>query len=103
MSYRRLLPGLLLLVLFAGPAVGGDVAAGKAKSTACSGCHGPDGNSTSQRWPKLAGQHEAYLIKQMVAFKAGERHDPIMKAIMQAFSDTDIANLAAYFAAQQGR
>ena len=58
------------------PAHAGDPEAGKRKAIVCSACHGPDGNSINPLWPKLAGQHAAYLTKQMKAFRSGERKDP---------------------------
>ena len=103
MTLRHTLLGLMLLMAMAADVASADLVAGEARAKACIGCHGQEGVSTSPRWPKLAGQHEAYLVQQMQAFKAGERRDPIMKAIMGAFSDRDIENMAAYFAAQKAR
>ncbi|MFA9421622.1 MAG: cytochrome c [Gammaproteobacteria bacterium] len=80
---------------------GGDVAAGKAKSATCTACHGADGNSVNPVWPKLAGQHVAYLEKQIKDFRDGKRKDPMMSAMAASLSDADISNLAAYFAAQK--
>jgi cytochrome c553 len=79
----------------------GDVAAGKAKSATCVACHGPDGNSVNPIWPKLAGQHAAYLEKQIKDFRDGKRKDPMMTPMVAPLSDADISNLAAYFAAQK--
>ena len=79
----------------------GDAAAGKAKAAVCAACHGADGNSINGMWPKLAGQHEAYLTKSMKAFRSGERKEPTMNAMAKPLSDADIENLAAYFAAQK--
>lgn len=84
----------------AGTAHAGDAAAGKAKSATCAGCHGPDGNSPTPMYPKIAGQHEQYLVKSMKAYKTGDRSDATMKAMMAPLSDTDIENLAAYYASQ---
>ena len=81
----------------------GDAAAGKAKSMVCAGCHGMDGNSSNAMWPNIAGQHEAYLAKQLRAFKSGERKDAQMAPIMGTLSDEDIANVAAYFASQKAK
>ena len=50
----------------------GDAAKGKSLSATCAACHGADGNSTNPEWPKLAGQHESYLLKQLQNFKAGQ-------------------------------
>lgn len=77
-----------------------DSEAGKAKSALCAGCHGVDGNSTNGVWPKLAGQHASYLEKQIHEFKDGTRADPVMMGMVAALSDTDIADISAYFASQ---
>lgn len=77
-----------------------DIKAGKAKSATCVACHGPAGISVNPLWPNLAGQHEAYLAKQIKAFRDGERKDPLMTPMVAGLSDADIANLAAYYAAQ---
>ena len=82
-------------------AMAGDAAAGKAKSALCASCHGPTGISMSPIWPNLAGQKEQYLIKQITAFRDGTRTDPMMAPMVAALSDTDIENLAAYFASQK--
>jgi cytochrome c553 len=83
----------------------GDVEAGKAKSQTCAACHGADGNSTLTNYPKLAGQHEAYLEKQLQDLKLGMvsggkqgRLDPVMSAMAMPLSDQDMADLAAYYA-----
>jgi len=81
----------------------GDAAAGKAKSTVCAACHGADGNSLVPTFPKLAGQHAAYLEAQLKAFKAGTRVNPIMTAQAAPLSDADMANLAAYFSSQPAK
>jgi len=76
---------------------GGDAAAGKAKTGTCVGCHGAAGVSANPVWPNLAGQKEAYLLKQMKDFKAGTRKDPLMTPMAKPLSDADMANLAAYY------
>jgi len=76
----------------------GNIKNGKEKSVACVGCHGVNGIGLSSEFPNLAGQKEAYLVKQLKAFKSGARVDPSMKAMAGALSDTDIENLAAYYA-----
>lgn len=90
----------LLGCLASATASAGDPAAGKAKAAACFGCHGMNGISVNPLWPNLAGQHEQYLVKQLQAFKAGERSDPNMTALSQALSDQDMADIAAWFASQ---
>lgn len=93
---------LITALLFASAsAMAGDVAAGKAKSAICASCHGAAGKSLNPLWPNLAGQKEQYLAKQIKAFRDGTRKDPMMAPMVAALSDDDIANLAAYYAAQQ--
>jgi len=79
------------------------IAQGEIKSVTCVACHQADGNSIVPAWPKLAGQHEAYLLKQLKAFHAGEtgpRNEPSMYAMVAALTDEDFKALAAYYAAQ---
>lgn len=66
-------------------------------SNTCIACHGQSGISNNQIWPNLAGQKEGYLVKQLKAFKAGDRKDPMMSAMVQNLSDADIELLAKYF------
>ncbi len=75
-----------------------DAAAGKAKAGMCAACHGAKGISAIPMYPNLAGQKEAYLLKQMKAFKSGTRKDPVMAPMVMALSDADMANLSAYYA-----
>lgn len=75
----------------------GDAAAGKAKAATCAGCHGAAGVSANPLWPNLAGQKDAYLVKQIKAFRDGTRTDPMMSPMAKPLSDADIENLAAYF------
>ena len=89
----------LLLSVSAGAA--GDAAAGKSKSAVCGACHGPDGNSSNPMWPNLAGQHAAYLVKQLKDFKSGARKDPVMAPMASPLSDQDMENLAAYYTSQK--
>jgi len=88
----------LLLAVSANVAIAGDAAAGKAKAASCNACHGANGISAIPTYPNLAGQKEAYLAKQMKAFKDGTRKDPTMNAMAAPLSDADMANLAAHYA-----
>jgi cytochrome c553 len=78
----------------------GDASAGQAKSAICAACHGADGNSMVPNWPKLAGQHEEYLLRQVTLIQSGARPVPEMIGIVPGLSSQDIADLAAYFSAQ---
>ena len=81
----------------------GDAAAGKNKYATCAGCHGPDGKSSNPTYPKLAGQHEAYLVYALNAYKNNERSGNLvaqMAPFAMTLSDQDIKDLAAYLASQ---
>lgn len=98
---KSFLFALLTVLMFASSSVmAGDAAKGKAKSVVCAACHGPAGISSNPMWPNLAGQQEQYLVKQIKAFRDGDRKDPMMSPMAAALSDDDIANLAAHYAAQ---
>jgi len=91
---------LTSLLFISTSAIAADAAAGKTKSAVCSACHGPAGVSANPMWPNLAGQKDQYLAKQIKAFRDGDRKDPMMSPMAMGLSDDDIANLAAYYAAQ---
>jgi len=80
----------------------GDAEKGKTIATqVCVACHGPDGNSVITANPKLAGQHDAYLEKQLSNFKDGKRKNVVMSGMAANLSVEDIQNLAAYFSSQK--
>ncbi len=87
-------------VAYAGSDAGGDVAAGQSKSATCGACHGADGNSAIAMNPKLAGQNEKYLLKQMEDIKSGKRSVPMMAGQLDAMSEQDMTDIAAYFASK---
>ena len=78
----------------------GDAEAGQAKAAVCMGCHGADGNSLMAMYPKIAGQGEGYLIKQLQDFKSGARPSAMMVGFVAALSEEDMSDLAAYFSSQ---
>jgi cytochrome c553 len=67
---------------------------------ACVSCHGDAGNSTIAQNPKLAAQHEAYIVKQLANFKSGDRNNAIMGPIAKVLTDDEVRNLAAFLNAQ---
>jgi cytochrome c553 len=79
---------------------GGDAAAGQGKTAMCAGCHGADGNSMVSNFPKLAGQGEKYLIKQLKDIKSGSRPVAEMTGMLNAFSDQDLADISAFYASK---
>ncbi len=70
--------------------------AGQPKAAMCLGCHGSSAEGNGQ-FPRLAGQHPNYLVKQLSNFKEGERKNGHMQAIAGTLSDEDMKALAAYF------
>lgn len=79
----------------------GDAAVGQGKAGVCGACHGADGNSTDPQYPKLAGQHESYIVLQLESFKSGKRQNAIMMAMSAALSEQDMHDIGAYFASQK--
>ena len=79
----------------------GDPDVGKQKSQVCAACHGADGNSTTPMWPKLAGQHTDYTIKQLQDFQSGARENVQMSPMAANLSEQDITDLAAYYSSQK--
>lgn len=100
---NKLIVSLLLTVGISGFAhAAGDAAAGQAKAAVCGACHGPDGNSMAPNFPKLAGQGERYLDKQLHDIKSGKRVVLEMTGLLTNLNDQDLADIAAYFASQKG-
>ena len=84
----------------------GDPAKGKAKAGVCAACHGPDGNSPTPIWPKLAGQGAKYISSQVIAIRDGKTRTgaqaATMRPLVQAIPDKDINDIAAFYATQTG-
>jgi cytochrome c553 len=85
----------------------GSAAAGNDKNSMCAGCHGIPGYRTAfpdvYSVPKLGGQHAAYIVKALQAYKSGARTHPSMRAIAATLSEQDMADLAAYYASGQAQ
>lgn len=102
----RLFALLLLTLSVPGWALAADVPvgnanAGQGKTAVCGACHGADGNSLVPGFPKLAGQGERYLLKQMQDIKGGKRVVIEMTGMLASLGDQDLADIAAYYAAQK--
>jgi cytochrome c553 len=105
-SMRNLIiPALFLTVsgvlLPAASANAGDAQAGKVKAYTCTGCHGIPGYNNvypTYKVPKIGGQNYEYLVASLKAYRAGERHHSTMELQAASLSDTDIEDVAAYFA-----
>ena len=95
-----LLLGWASLGIVAQANAAGDASAGKDKVAVCAACHGADGNSAAPTFPKLAGQGEKYLLKQLQDIRDGARPVPTMVGQLDGKSDQDLADMAAFYASQ---
>ncbi|MBV1911622.1 MAG: cytochrome c4 [Kangiellaceae bacterium] len=93
--------GLVLAALFSNQILAGDAVKGKEKTTTCLACHGADGNSPLAINPKLAGQGQKYLVKQLKDFKSKARDNATMFPMASMLNDEDIENVATYYAEQK--
>ena len=84
----------------AAPLKPGDATAGQAKSATCAACHGMDGNPASSQYPKLAGQHEDYITRQVEMFKSHKRDSAVMMGFVMSLSAQDMHDIGAYFASK---
>jgi cytochrome c553 len=79
----------------------GNADAGRVKTQMCDGCHGISGYRTAfpevYRVPLIGGQHPAYIVRALQAYRAGDRTHPSMRAIASSLTDQDMADLAAYY------
>jgi len=66
----------------------------------CIACHAIDGNSVIPVNPKLAGQHAAYITKQLKNFKSGLRENAVMAGMVANLTEKDMENLGHYFSEQ---
>jgi cytochrome c553 len=78
----------------------GDGQHGSIVALNCTACHGEAGQSTSMIIPSLAGMDAEVIYKQLDDFRSGKRTGGVMNAIAMALSDTDSADVAAYFASR---
>ena len=91
------------LLLVAAAAPGADLEAGRRKAEVCAACHGPDGNATIPGTPSLAGQPVFFTHWQLIKYRDGRRKDPQMSPLAEKLDDADMADLAAFYAAQPAR
>jgi cytochrome c553 len=81
----------------------GNVEAGRELAKTCQACHGADGNGIGDgQYPNIAGQYEDYLLHSLKAYKSGDRNNAIMAGFVAGLDEQNMADLAAFFAAQKG-
>jgi len=102
-DFTTILAASLLLIASAEAAVAGNASRGLEKSQACQACHGKDGTlAVDQNTPIIAGQHAGYLEYALEQYRSGERQNAVMNGFASGLSDQDIADLAAWYASQEG-
>ncbi len=99
---RLIKQALVLTLIFSSSSLwaAGDAVSGKSKAVICMGCHSIEGYSNaypSYRVPRLGGQHSAYIVAALKAYKTGQRNHPTMTAQAAGLSDQDMEDIAAYF------
>ncbi|MDN3647685.1 c-type cytochrome [Reinekea marina] len=98
---KKLLVSFLVIAgLAAGANAAGNAEDGKALTAVCAGCHGADGNSAVATFPKLAGQGEKYLVKQLKDIKEGNRVIVEMTGLLTPYTDQQLEDISAFYAAQ---
>ena len=87
------------MIVIAGATTGQAGTGAAGKTAMCAGCHGGEGVSANAVWPNLAGQHSAYLVEALKAYRSGLRQNTMMSATAAGLSDADIQSLADHYAA----
>lgn len=88
------------LMLITGPAAWAQADEARAKKIAggsCFLCHGAKGESTSEIFPRLAGQHAEYIAKQLEAFKSGQRKSTTMADMVAKLTPDEMLALGHYY------
>jgi cytochrome c553 len=93
----------LAALAWAGLAAAQEPAAGDVaqKAQVCFACHGPNGASTTGKYPVIAGQQQYYLYLQLKDFKAGRRENAEMQPIVATLAPEDLMPLAEFFSQQR--
>ncbi len=96
----KLLTGMMLLFLMVSASHGSNhEMAKKIVATKCHLCHGMEGEGSSAIYPRLAGQHKTYLIKQLTDFRDGNRTGTMSEMVF-GLTDEEIAALSDYFSSK---
>jgi cytochrome c553 len=98
---KKLIVSFLIIAGMASTAIAaGNAEDGKALTAVCAGCHGADGNSAVATFPKLAGQGEKYLTKQLNDIKSGKRVIVEMTGLLTAYNEQQLEDISAFYAEQ---
>jgi cytochrome c553 len=89
--------GLTAMAAMSAHAQADEARARKIANGVCFMCHGENGESTSEIFPRLAGQHAEYIAKQLKAFKTGERKSTAMAEMVAKLTDDEMLALGRYY------
>jgi len=93
--------GLSLLTLsFAVFSQADEARAKKIISGSCFLCHGAEGESSSEVFPRLAGQHSEYIAKQLENFKSGKRKSSAMASMVEKLTADEMLAIGLFFEKQ---
>jgi cytochrome c553 len=87
-------------LLLAGAALAQDVEAGRKVANMCRTCHGLDGIARIPVAPNIGGEPADYLAAQLRNFRSGARQQEMMSVVVAGLNDGQIADVAAFYAAQ---
>lgn len=99
MSFPRL---FLLALLAVAPAAQANEAARAEEivQSQCAICHGPEGESSTPMFPRLAGQHADYVARQLADFQGGRRKSPVMEPMVKELTAADMRAIGRWFEAK---
>ena len=95
------LGGVFLAQMSYAQEVTGDAQAGRKLAMQCRTCHGIEGHAKMPIVPHIGGENPAYIKHQLTAFRDGQRVHEMMSVVAKSLSDQAIADLAAWYSAQQ--
>ena len=104
LTKKLIIAAMFMLMLLAGNVqAGGDPAKGEELALDCADCHGDDGLG-DEDVPAIAGMDAADQVKELMAFKSGDREDEEEDMVdsVEDLSEQDMADLAAYYSSLPG-
>ena len=95
---QLLAASMAMTLLFLSGSAQADALQVRSMAASCSGCHGTHGVA-QPGMVSLAGEPQVELLKKMLDFKTGKKPATLMHQLAKGYSDDQLAQLAAYFAA----
>ncbi len=105
MRIKLLLAGILLATVQSTSMAAGNAEQGEKLAETCLGCHGVKhyvNTYPTYHVPRIAGQHETYIVAALKAYRSKQRAHPTMQANASDLTDQNMEDVAAYFASLGG-